>query len=134
MNTTISKESLSTWIKTIKETAKEDTSLSIAWFPGTVNKPFSIIAGWQKIFTNDNFSDLFCTSKSQPEYAMCIKVATNEGPYAYIDFETASMPLDKAGNVDDTYVPLEWDDPADSVAEFFLHEWERIMQEHGEEF
>ena len=133
MNTTISKESLSAWIKELKETAKQDTTISIAWFPGTVESPYSIIAGWQKIFTNDNFSDLFCTSKSQPEYAMCIKVAINDGPYAYTDFEVMNMPLDKTGDIDDTCVPLEWDDDPEAAAMFFMHEWERIMKEHGKE-
>ena len=64
---------------------------------------------------------------------MCIKIAENEGPYAYTDFDAMAMPFDKLGNVDDTCVPLEWDDNPEVAAEFFLHEWERIMNEHSKE-
>ncbi len=132
MNTKITTESLTTWIEDIKEAAKEDTSFSIAWFKETEDKPFSIIAGWQKMFQED-YSDVFCVSKSHPEYVMCVKVAINDGPYAYTDFDAMTMPLDKYGEVDNTCIPLEWDDPAEVAAEFFLMEWERIMKEHGEE-
>lgn len=133
MTNTLTKESLAAWLEEIKEAAKEDTSFSIAWFPETEDKPFSIIAGWQKYFTNDDFSEVFCISKSHPEYTMCVKVAINDGPYAYTDFEVMNMPLDKTGDVDDTCVPLEWDDDPEAAAMFFMHEWERIMKEHGEE-
>ena len=133
MTDVFTKEELATWVEEIKEAAKEDTSFSIAWFPGTTDKPFSIIAGWQKYFTNDDFSDVFCISKSHPEYAMCVKVAINDGPYAYTDFEVMNMPLDKTGDVDDTCVPLEWDDDTEAAAMFFKHEWERITAEHNKE-
>ena len=134
MNTTFTLENLTEWIETIKEAAKEDTSFSIAWFKPTSETPFSIIAGWQKMFTNNDFSDLFCVSKSHPEYVMCIKVAVNDGPYAYTDFEVMNMPTDKLGEVDDTCMPLEWNDPPEVAAQFFMMEWERIMEEHSEEF
>jgi hypothetical protein len=133
MNTTNNTiKNLATWIEDIKEAAKDDTSFSIAWFKDTANSPFSIIAGWQKMFKED-CSDLFCCSKSQPEYVMCIKIAKNEGPYAYTDFDVMNMPTDSFGNVDDTCIPLEWDDSADAAAEFFMHEWERIMEEYADE-
>ena len=132
MTTKTTIKNLAAWIEDIKEAAKEDTSFSIAWFKDTEDKPFSIIAGWQKMFQED-YSDLFCVSKSHPEYVMCIKVAVNEGPYAYIDFDAMNMPLGIDNEVDDTCIPLEWDDPADFAAQFFLMEWERIMSEHGEE-
>ena len=132
MTTKFTKEQLTAWIEDIKEAAKEDTSFSIAWFKDTEDKPFSIVAGWQKMF-NEDYSDLFCCSKSHPEYVMCIKIAENEGPYAYTDFDAMAMPFDKLGNVDDTCVPLEWDDNPEVAAEFFLHEWERIMNEHSKE-
>ncbi len=132
MNTRPTIENLATWIEDIKEAAKEDTSFSIAWFKDTADKPFSIIAGWQKACQED-YSDFFCISKSHPEYVMCIKVAVNEGPYAYTDFEAMSMPTNKSGEVDVTCIPLEWDDSAEAAAQFFLGEWERIMKKHGEE-
>lgn len=124
---------LAAWIEDIKEAAKDDNCFSIAWFEDTENKPFSIVAGWEKRFTNQDFSDLFCCSKSHPEYVMCVKVAINEGPYAYTDFEAMNMPSNpETGDVDDTCIPLEWDDSAEAAAIFFLGEWERIMQEHEE--
>ena len=126
-------KNLAAWIEDLKEAAREDRSFSIAWFGPTVNSPFSIVAGWEKRFANNDFSDLFCTSKSNPEYVMCVKVAINEGPYAYTDFEVMNMPSDpETGDVDDTCIPLEWDDPAEVAAQFFLMEWERILQEHEE--
>lgn len=133
MTNKITKEGLAAWIETIKEAAKADTESVIHWFGQTADEPFSIIAGWQKYFTNDDFSDVFCISKSHPEYVMCVKIAINDGPYAYTDFEVMNMPLDKTGDVDDTCVPLEWDDDPEAAAMFFMHEWERIMKEHGKE-
>lgn len=127
-------KNLAAWITDIKEAAKDDTDNSIFWFLPTGGAPFTIIAGWQKMFSAQdlfNNSDLFCCSKSCPEYAMCIKVVDNKQNAVYLDFDSVNMPLDKNGNVDNTCVPLEWDDVPEIVAEFFLHEWERIMREHG---
>lgn len=132
MNTTFTKESLAAWINDLIEAAKDDQSFSIAWFKGTENAPFSIIGGWMPGFSED-YSGIFYLSKSEPKYAMSIKIAVNNGPYAYTDYEVMDMPTDKSGNVDDTCVPLEWDDNPAVVADFYLHEWERIMAEHGEE-
>ena len=121
-------ESLAAWIEDIKEAAKDDTSFSIAWFKETEDKPLSIVAGWQKMFTEDNdYSDIFCISKSHPEYVMCIKIAENDGPYAYTDFDAMNMPTDEFGDVEDTCMPLEWSDPPEVAAQFFLMEWERLM-------
>lgn len=130
-NTTI--KNLAAWIDDIKEAAKDDTSFSIAWFPETEKFPFSIIAGWQDMFDKEDYSDVFCCSKSHPNYVMCVKIAENDGPYAYTDFEAMNMPYDReTGDVDDTCIPLEWDDNPECAAEFFMHEWERIMKEHEE--
>ena len=129
--TTINIKNLAAWIEDIKEAAKEDTTFSIAFFKDTEQEPFSIVAGWQKMFTED-YSDTFCTSKSHPEYVMCVKVAINDGQ-SCPDFETLNMPTDKFGDVDDTCIPLEWNDCPEAAAEFFLMEWERIMKEHKEE-
>jgi hypothetical protein len=123
-------ERLTEWIEDIKEAARDDTSFSIAWFPETEDKQFSIIAGWQKI---PGCSNSFCCSKSHPEYVMCVKIAKNEDKTWYLDFDSMNMPTDKFGNVDDTCVPLEWDDPAEAAAPFFLCEWERIMNEYMED-
>lgn len=132
MTTNVTIKNLAAWIEDIKEAAKEDTSFSIAWFKDTEDKPFSIIAGWRKML-NENYSDLFCCSKSHPEYVMCIKIVVNEDKARYLDFDSMNMPTDPFGNVDDTCIPLEWDDSAEAAAAFFLCEWERIMNEHREE-
>lgn len=129
MTNKFTKEELVAWIEDIKEAAKDDTSFSIAWFKGTKDSPFAIIAGWAECFAdNSGVEDLFCCSKSQPKYCMCIKVAENEGPYAYTDYEIMNMPYDReSGDVDITEIMLEWDDPVDYMADFFIHEWERLM-------
>lgn len=132
MNTKFTKERLATWIACMKEQAKLDTESVIHWFGQTTGEPFSIVAGWQKMFVDQDYSDLFCCSKSHPEYVMCVKIVANKGLYAYTDFENTDMPFDELGNVDDTCIPLEWDDSPEAAAEFFLHEWERIMEEYCE--
>ena len=125
-------KNLTKWIESLKEDAQNDNSYSIAWFGDTKNEPFSIIAGWAAGFSPD-YSDHICISKSNPDYAICIKIAVNEGPYAYTDFEIMNMPITDSGDVDDTCVALEYDDDAEELAEYFLGEWERITNEYKEE-
>lgn len=125
-------KNLTKWIESLKEDAQNDNSYSISWFSGTKNEPFSIIGGWASDFSPD-YSDHICISKSNPDYAICIKIAVNEGPYAYTDFEIMNMPITKSGEVDDTCIVLEYDDDAEELAEHFLSEWERITNEYKEE-
>ena len=125
-------KNLTKWIESLKEDARNDNSYSIAWFGDTKNEPFSIIAGWEAGFSPD-YSDHICISKSNPDYAICIKIAVNEGPYAYTDFEIMNMPINKSGEVDDTCIALEYDDDAEDLAKYFLDEWERITNEYKEE-
>jgi hypothetical protein len=136
MNTKFTKEQLAAWIEDIKEAAKDDTSFSIAWFKGTEDEALSIIAGWMECFAdNSEVDDLFCCSKSNPRYVMCIKIAENDGPYAYTDYEIMNMPYDRvSGEVENNEIMLEWDDPADYAAEFFMQEWERLMKLYGENY
>ena len=136
MNTKFTKEQLAAWIEDIKKAAKEDQSFSIAWFKPTEDEALSIIAGWQECFAdNSEVDDLFCCSKSNPRYVMCIKIAENDGPYDYTDYEIMNMPYDRVTKeVEDTEIMLEWDDPADYAAEFFMHEWERLMEIYGENY
>ena len=124
-------ESLATWIRDLIEAAKDDQSFCIAWFKETEEAPFSIIGGWMEGFSED-YSDILCISKSNPKYAMCVKIAVNEGPYAYTDFEIMNMPLDKNGEVDNTCIALDLDEDVYGMAQFFKTEWERIMEEHTE--
>lgn len=125
-------KNLAEWIEGLKEAAKEDQNISISWFRGTEFYPFSIVGGWVKGIA-ETYSDLFYMSKSEPGYAMCVKIAVNDGPYAYTDFEAMNMPLDKNGEVEDTCVALEQDDDSESLATWLLTEWERITKEHEEE-
>lgn len=119
------------WIESLKEDAANDNCYSIAWFGDTKNEPFSIIAGWMEGFSED-YSDFVCISKADPSYALCVKIAVNDGPYAYTDFEIMNMPIDKNGEVDNTCIVLEYNDDAESLAQFLLGEWERITKEQKE--
>lgn len=117
------------WIEELKEFARQDENILISWFGGTKDKPVSIIAGWLGGFSESDRRTL-CMSKSQPDYAMCIKIAINEGPYAYTDFEIMNMPYDPdTGEVDDTCTALEYDDDSEVLAEYLVGEWERIMKD-----
>ena len=129
MNTVFTHQELAEWVESIKEAAKDDTSFSIAWFRPTESCPYAIIAGWMSI---PDMPDEFCKSKSHPEYVMCIKVAENNGPYAYTDYEIMDMPYDRVTEeVDDTEIMLEWNDPAEYVADHYLNEWRRIMSQYA---
>lgn len=133
MNREAMLESLAAWINGLKESAEADETFAISWFNETEDKPFSIIGGWADGYDERDI-DIMCISRSNPTYAMSVKVVVNEGPYAYTDFEIMDMPYDKeTGTVDDTEMVLEWDDNPYEAAQFFLSEWERIMKEHGEE-
>lgn len=128
--TTNTIKNLIEWIESLKQFAEGDHELLVSWFKDTKDSPYSIVGGWVKM---PNLPEDFCCSKGQPEYVMCIKIAKNEGPYAYVDFDSLNMPTDCYGNVDDTCIPLEWNDSAEAAAAFFLCEWERIMEEHRED-
>ena len=131
MNTRFTIEELAAWIENIKEAARNDRQFSVARFPGTKDSLFSIVAGWHKMPLPEGF----CISKSNPDMTMCIKVAVHEGPALDFEneFEKLPMPIDNLGDVDDTCIPLEWSDSPKHAAQFFMMEWERIMEEYGEE-
>ena len=126
MNNTFTKEALAGWIKGLKQAAKEDEQFSVSWFIPTKESELCIVGGWMNGFSPRE-ADLFCQSKSEPTYAMCIKIVENKGPYAYCDFETLTMPVDDREEVEDTCIALEWKDDPMNVAEFYMHEWERLM-------
>lgn len=132
MKHNINIKDLAKWITSLKVAAKNDTQFLVDWFEGTKDSKFSIIGGWDGSYS-ENQADILCSSAGDPSYAMCVKIITNEGPYAYADFEVLNMPIDKFGDVDNTCIALEWDDDPEQVAQFFLGEWERIMKEHEEE-
>ena len=121
-------DSLATWIEELMKAAKEDEFFSVKWFGETRNEPFNIVGGWSEGFSEE-YDDLIFISKSEPNYAMCVKIVVNDGQYCP-DFETLNMPIDADGYVDDTCVALELEDDPMSTAKFFLNEWERITKEH----
>lgn len=115
------------WIKGLQQAAKEDEQFSVSWFLPTKEQPMAIVGGWSDGYDPAD-ADLFCLSKSNPTFGMCIKVVVNEGPYAYCDFETLNMPMEPNGEVDDTTLTLEWEDNPEVLAKFYIHEWERLMK------
>ena len=125
-------ERLAQWLSALIEAAKDDEGFCIAWYKETENEPFSIIGGWMEGFSKD-YDDVLCISKSNPEYAMCVKIAINEGPYAYTDFELMNMPVNAEGDVDDTCIALDYDEDVEGLAQFLWGEWERIMKEYNKE-
>ena len=125
---------LAAWLDDLKYFAEQDEALSISWFSETEDSPFSIIGGWSEDPLTQYCADIMCSSKSNPDYTMSVKIAINEGPYAYTDFDIMNMPYEEeTGDVDDTCISLEWDDDTESLAEWLFCNWERIMEEHGEE-
>ena len=126
MNKTFTKDQLTVWVADLITAAKNDEQFLVDWFKPTKDSPISIVGGWENGFSPRE-ADLFCQSKSNPTYAMCIKIIVNNGPYAYCDFEILDMPTDDRGEVDDTCIALEWDDDPEKVAEFYMTEWEHLM-------
>ena len=132
MNKTFTKEALAMWIASLMVSAEDDDQFLVDWFKPTQHSQFSIVGGWQDGFAPKE-ADLFCHSKSNPTYAMCIKIIVNEGPYAYCDFECLDMPMSEDGEVDDNCIALEWKDDPMKVAEFYMIEWEQLMDTLKEE-
>lgn len=125
----INTKNLASWIKGLMETAEKDECISISWFKDTEDSPIAIVGGWQSGYDSSN-SDIFCHSKSHPEYAMCIKIAHNPENCAYIDYEMMYMPEEAEGEVDDTEITLEWQDIPEALADFFAQEYERVYKNY----
>ena len=115
MNNTFTKEALTGWIKGLKEAAKNDEQFELSWFIPTKHSRFSIIGGWVDGYS-DKYADLFCMSKSCPTKAMCLDIVDNED-ILFVEEEAEF-----------THIPLELDDNPICAAEFFMHEWERLME------
>lgn len=74
--------------------AEEDEQFSISWFLPTKDSPFAIIGGWSGGFDADHVgAERYLFSVSDPSYVMGVKIAVNEGPYAYTDYEIMNMPM-----------------------------------------
>ena len=128
MINTFTKDALAGWVNGLIQAAKEDEQSSVSWFIPTKDSPISIVGGWLGGNYPGVNDDLFCVSKSNPEYIMCIKIIQNKSPYAYTDFEMLSMPTEVTGEVDDTCQLLEWNDDPEQIATFFWGEWQRMQE------
>lgn len=117
---------LAEWISFLMEEASRDTENTVYWFKGTKDMPFCIVGGWSEGF-DEEYSDLLCISKSNPKYAMCVKIAVNDGGVIYTDFDSLNMPTGRGDEVDDTCIALEYADDPVEAAQFFWSEFERIM-------
>lgn len=122
---------LAEWIRGLIREAELDTNLSVSQFTAVDDNdsPFVIAGGWAKGFNKD-FADILYVSKSQPEYAMCIKIAVKDSSTICTDFDMLNMPVYKHGEVDDTCIPLEQGEDTDEAAKFFLMEFERVCKEY----
>lgn len=127
-------KSLAEFIQSLIDDAENDNPFDVAWFKGTKDEKFSIVGGWLESGFNPEDRDLFCISKAHPKYVMAVKIVINDGPYAYCDFETLSMPMDidNPDEVDNTCTILEWDMNTEALAQFLLGEWERITNDYME--
>ena len=121
---------LTEWLTALKKAAEEDEAFLISWFEDTKQDEFCIIGGWSDGFSED-YADLLHISKTSPSYAMCVKIAVNEGPYAYTDFDIMNMPATENGDVDDTCIALELDEDPAELALFLAAEHERITKTYG---
>ena len=123
-------KNLTKWVRDLMTEAENDTNLSVSQYRavGADDSAFTIAGGWSEGFSED-YADLLYVSKSDPKYAMCVKIAYKSDDLC-LDFDSLSMPTYKNGEVDDTCVPLEIEDDPEAVAAFFLMEFERITKEY----
>ena len=128
MNTEMIK-AVAAWLEELRLAVDNDEAIDISWFSGTKDSPLSIVGGWADGF--DEYDTIFCTSKADPCYAMCVKIAVNNGPYAYVDFEWLHMPMTLDGEVEDTCIALERDEDLRGLAVWLVSEWERLMNEYN---
>ena len=105
--------------------AEEDDNFLVSWFDDTKDDSISLVGGWSEGFSED-FNDILYISKSSPNYALCVKIAVNEGPYAYVDFDTLDMPTSSDGTVEDTCIVIERNEDISGLASFLVCELERI--------
>ena len=116
---------LEDWLKSLIKKAEEDDNFLVSWFDDTKDDSISLVGGWSEGFSED-FNDILYISKSSPSYALCVKIAVNDGPYAYVDFDTLDMPTSSDGTVEDTCIVIERNEDISGLASFLNCELERI--------
>lgn len=119
---------LSAWIDELRVLAEQDADIPWSVFKSSMGEePFSIVGGWSYGFSED-YKDVLYISKSNPHYAMCIKIVVSD--WNYTSYETLRMPLDRTNEVEDLNIALERGDLSEDVAMFYLIELERILKEY----
>lgn len=118
----------SKWVDDLREKAERDEDFSCSVFEQT-EEPFVIVGGWSDGFSKD-YNDVLYISKSNPTYAMCIKIAINDGPQTFTDYDLMDMPVDSIYEVEDTNIALERGDVSSAIAEFYLRELDRMIDDH----
>ena len=128
MNTT--QDKLATWIRNLIEDAKADTPTAVFWFNHEEydDAKFCIVGGWSNGFSEE-YNDILCISKSSPNYAMCVKIVHNDGPYAAPDFDSLGSPVNFDGGIEDLCIALDLDEDVNGLAQFLLTELERVSKE-----
>ena len=120
------KEQLVTWIVGLKKSVERDENFSISWFGPTKNMVTCIVGGWSAGF-NPADADLFCLSRSNPTFGMCVKVVVNPRSDVLTDFDRLDMPVDSAGEIEDSTIVLEHDMDIEGLADFITSEWDRLI-------
>ena len=88
------KADLTEFIKTVHSEGLADAAGAIWWFKPTKDKRLAIIGGWTGSFDADQIgADDLLESKTSPSYCFGVKIAINEGPYAYTEYDLMNMPI-----------------------------------------
>lgn len=119
------------WVNKLREKADADEDIAYTICrPDSCKYKLAIVGGWMKGFCEEQ-ADFLYISKSNPEYAMCIKIVVDDGPWAFAEFDTLNMPIGEDGEVEDTCIALERDDSSEAVALFYLNEIDRISKTYN---
>ena len=132
---TIDRNELIKWLKAIHYQGMADSSMSIAFFNGTKDEQFIIIAGWTDGYDTDT-SDGYLHSVSTPEYCMNVKIAINpeynSDKWVIADFDQMNMPWFPSGDVFDTDIVLMVDTNFEEIADWLIRDYNDVVQAHAD--
>lgn len=118
---------LTKWLEDLINKAELDTE-SVSYFRDTKDSPYCIVGGWGEGYS-DELTDLVYTSKSNPDYAMCVKIVKQEdSPDVNLDY-LLEVVNPETGDVEFETLPIERDDNLTELARFLISEWERILKD-----
>lgn len=96
------------------------------WFE--LDGDLAVVIGWESGF-GEELRDDAIQSKSDPNYALCIKIGENPNGYAYTDMEMTNMPFSKEdGEVWDTDTSLYKGQDFTKLAKWYLNEYKSIRK------